>query len=88
MVAEVKVERLRNVQLKSGAKWVGYGSSCMGASGRLCRRCALASTAGCGNWNGMLKAELRLRSAGGLRKCDAEERGSRNEYGDLSSLIL
>jgi len=56
MVTEEKVESYRNLIMEGDATCVGFGSSCLGESGRLCRRCEQASTAGCGNENKVLFA--------------------------------
>ena len=56
IVAEMEVEIYRNLIMKGEARCVGFGSYWLGASGLLCRRCDRASTAGCANWNEMLKA--------------------------------
>lgn len=56
MVREEHVEIYRNSIMEEDARCVGHGSYCLGESGRICRRCERASTAGSGNRNGMLKA--------------------------------
>ena len=48
-VTESNVETYRNPIMKDEARCVGYGSCWPGASGRLCRRCERANTAGGAN---------------------------------------
>jgi len=56
MITEEHVEIYRDSIMEEDARCVGYGSSCLGESRWLCRRCDRASTAGCANQNGMLIA--------------------------------
>ncbi|MBK8787062.1 MAG: hypothetical protein IPN43_11370 [Chitinophagaceae bacterium] len=49
MITEEHVEIYRDSIMEEDARCVGYGSSCLGESRWLCRRCDRASTAGCAN---------------------------------------
>ena len=74
MVTEEQVKIYRDLIMEGDARCVGSGSSCMGASGRLCRHRRPGKY--CRVWQLETGAASRK---GGLRKCKAEERSYSTE---------